>query len=141
MSNTLPAPTEGLVYTNPTTGKRMQYSDGCWKSIDYLPLDASDSMQGTLWTPDQLINGNTLTADAQDLYFNGDPVMTDDGTTRSLATLLSTQSSKLGRTKYYQDSALPSGDSYDYPDGSLWYQPTSNKLNFYNDGDQTWVQL
>ena len=64
MSNTLPAPTEGLVYTNPTTGKRMKYSDGCWKSIDYLPLDASDSMQGTLWTPDQLINGNTLTADS-----------------------------------------------------------------------------
>ena len=41
----------------------MKYSDGCWKSIDYLPLDGSDSMQGTLWTPDQLINGNTLTAD------------------------------------------------------------------------------
>jgi hypothetical protein len=78
---------------------------------------------------------------AQDLYFNGDPVVVDTGLQGSLATLLSTQSSKLGRTKYYQDSALPTGDSYDYPDGSLWYQPTSNKLNFYNDSDRNWVQL
>ena len=66
MANTLPAPTEGLVYTNPTTGKRMKFSDGCWKSIDYLPIDGSDAMQGTLWTPDQMINGNTLTADSSD---------------------------------------------------------------------------
>jgi hypothetical protein len=78
---------------------------------------------------------------AQDLYFNGDPVVIDTGLQGSLATLLSTQSRKLGRTKYYQDSALPTGDSYNYPDGSLWYQPTSNNLHFYNDSDQTWVQL
>lgn len=80
-------------------------------------------------------------SDTQDLYFNGDPVVIDTGLQGSLATLLSTQSRKLGRTKYYQDSALPTGDSYDYPDGSLWYQPTSNNLHFYNDSDQTWVQL
>ena len=442
MANTLPAPTEGLVYTNPTTGKRMKYSDGCWKSIDYLPIDGSDSMQGTLWTPDQLINGNTLTggpdedtmidqdnwtafpapesdisyyevaygnkqfvtvsysgskqvaysgdginwkstnsatqngwtsvyygdkwvavsaassnramystdgitwtsatnaplsnwysvtygngryvavafggpqrvmysddgvnwtgvtlsADLQagewygvtygngkflavgaggsdrvmyssdginwtgvtvslsawysvaygkgrfvavagsgsnqimysdddgvswtyvaqpansnwrsikhynerflvvatsgsslvmysdngedwvtmdapggewmsitygagkfvsvahaglnrimaigypeigstTLFFNGDKVVLDNGEIPSWSRLLSTQSTKLGQTKYYQDSALPTGDSYDYPQGSMWYQPTSNKLNFYNDSDQTWVQL
>jgi hypothetical protein len=78
---------------------------------------------------------------AQDLYFNGDPVVIDTGLQESLATLLSTQSRQLGRTRYYQDSALPTGDSYDYPDGSLWYQPTSNNLHFYNDSDQTWVQL
>ena len=78
---------------------------------------------------------------AQDLYFNGDPVVIDRGQTLSLARLLSTQSTKIGRTRYYQDSALPTGDSYDYPAGSIWYQPTSNKLNFYNDSDQTWVQL
>jgi hypothetical protein len=77
----------------------------------------------------------------QKIYFNGDPVMIDNGTTLSFARVISQQSRKLGRTKYYQDSALPTGDSYDYPDGSLWYQPTSNKLNFYNDSDQTWVQL
>jgi hypothetical protein len=77
----------------------------------------------------------------QDLYFNGDPVVTDTGMTRSLATLLSTQSTKLGRTKYYQDSAPPSGVSYELADGPLWYQPTSNNLHFYNDSDQTWVQL
>jgi photosystem II stability/assembly factor-like uncharacterized protein len=127
---------DGVNWSESSTGTDASH----WNKITY----ADDKLVAVGTGPNLLmILGELGDGDkgVQDLYFNGDLVLIDTGLQGSLATLLSTQSRKVGRTKYYQDSALPTGDSYDYPDGSLWYQPTSNKVNFYNDSDQTWVQL
>lgn len=144
MSNSLPSPYEGLVYTNPTTGSMMKYSSGCWKPVGYLPLDGSESMEDTLWSKNQNINGSPITADAvggnQKLYINGAPVVIDDGLEYTVRTNLKDQNLKLGRTKYYQESEPPIGDSYNVG-GALWYKPSTNHIHFYNDSDSSWVQL
>ena len=70
MSNTLPNPSEGLVYTNPTTGSQMVFEDGRWVSGSELLLKSGqDSMQGTLFSKSNLINSNTLDtpADSNDV--------------------------------------------------------------------------
>ena len=145
MANSLPSPSEGSVYTNPTTGTKMKYSSGCWKPIGYLPTDGSEAMQDTLWSKSHEVNGVDITADnytggAQTLYINGEPVAIDDGLEYSIQSSLRDQNVKLGRTKYYQEDQPSIGDSYNHG-GALWFKPSTNQLHFYNDSDAAWVQL